>query len=144
MSPHLFVSDADGHLYDTRVAGWSELPPLRRNYRTHGRTLRTAADVKAALRAGPYAWLRTAADVKAALRAGPTTDWGGYPVYFVAADGEALSFDAVRNNMREVLSAMADCHNRDWRVVAVDINYEDAELTCAHTGERIPSACGED
>lgn len=126
MSAHLFISDTDGHLYDTRVAGWSELPPLRRNYRTHGRTLRTAADVKAA------------------LRAGSTTDWGGLPLYFVAADGEALSFDAVRNNLREVLPAMADRRNRDWRVVAVDINYEDTDLTCVHTGQRIPSAYGED
>jgi hypothetical protein len=123
---HLFVSDCDGHLYDTREPDWSGRPPLRRHYQTRPRHLRTAADVKAALRAGPYAWP------------------GGYPLFFVAADGEALSFNAVRDNLREVLPAMSQPWDRSWRVVNVDINYEDPELCCAHTGERIPSAYGEE
>jgi hypothetical protein len=69
---------------------------------------------------------------------------GGYPLFFVAADGEALSFNAVRDNLREVLPAMSQPWDRSWRVVNVDINYEDPELCCAHTGERIPSAYGEE
>jgi hypothetical protein len=37
---HLFVSDCDGHLYDTREPNWSSRPPLRRHYQTHPRHLR--------------------------------------------------------------------------------------------------------
>ena len=78
------------------------------------------------------------------MRAGPYAWPGGYPLFFVAADGVALSFDAVRDNLREVLPAMSQPWDRSWRVVNVDINYEDPELCCAHTGERIPSAYGEE
>lgn len=93
----------------------------------------TLRDVKAALRAGPYAWP------------------GGYPLYFLAADGEALSFDAVRAMFRTVC---ADMHgDSDWRgastphaqfrLIACEPNWEDSALYCAHTGKRIPSAYAE-
>jgi len=82
----------------------------------------------------------TTRELKDALRAGPYTQLGCYPRYFLADDGEALSFAAVRREFRQVLWAMRQRQNNGWRVVAVCINYEDADLTCAHTGERIPSA----
>ena len=87
----------------------------------------TLLDVKRALRAGPYAWP------------------GGYPLFFVMADGEALSFDAARAQWREIVGAMLCDHNpRDqWRVLGCDVNYEDSDLYCAHTGKRIPSAYAE-
>lgn len=80
------------------------------------------ADLKTALRNGAYAWP------------------GGYPLYFIASDGEALSFDAVRANIKEIMTAI---HRRDdsgWRIVAVDTNWENSSLFCAHTNARIPSA----
>lgn len=79
--------------------------------------------------------------VKAALRSGPFTDLGGYPLYFIAADGEALSFEAVRERFREVCADMLDMSRiNQWKIVGLEINYEDADLTCAHTGKAIPSA----
>jgi len=121
---HLFASDS-GALYDTRQPDWSARPPLRAVYHRHVRDIRTAADVKACLRAGRWAWP------------------GGYPLYFVARDGEALSFDSVRENLASVLTDTS-AGRGDWAVVAVDINYEDSELTCCHSGARIPSAYGEE
>lgn len=121
---HLFVAD-NGDLFDTRLPNWAA-SPLRRAYR------------------GASSEVRNLAAVKAQLRAGEHTGLGGYPLFFWAADGEALSFDAVRDNFREVASAMMQDHNpRDgWRVVGVEINYEDANLVCSHTGKPIQSAYG--
>ena len=79
------------------------------------------------------------AQVKACIRAGRFTDIGGYPLYFVCADGEALSFEAARANLREIASAF-NTGAKDWRIVACEINWEDSELTCDHTGEPIPCA----
>jgi hypothetical protein len=120
---HLFVSSTDGALYDTRVPSWHHKRPLRYNFH------RTSSQV------------HNAADVKAALRSGAFTEWGCYPLYFLTADGEALSFESVRANLAEVLGAFnaADRHN-GWRVVGVEINHEDGELICCHSNKRIPSA----
>ena len=86
----------------------------------------TTKDLKSALRAGPYAWP------------------GGYPLFFVTSDGAALSFAAVREQYRSVLHSIRHASNDGWRVVAVEVNYEDPALYCDHTGERIESAYAED
>ncbi len=87
----------------------------------------TMAQFRAEMRAGRYAWP------------------GGYPRFFVTADGGVLSFGAARECRREILSAL---DRRDsssgWAVDGVDVNYEDRELTCDHTGERIGCAYGDD
>jgi hypothetical protein len=89
--------------------------------------------------------IRTTAELRATLRAGRTTDLGGYPLYFITSDGAALSFESVRKELRSVLWAIASCYNTGgWRVIGCDVNYEDGELTCDHSGARIPSAYGED
>ena len=75
---HLFLSDCDGCLYDTRDPEWSKNPPLRANYAIHCGSIKSVADLKATLRAGGFAWP------------------GGYPLYFVTSDGGALSFATVR------------------------------------------------
>jgi hypothetical protein len=86
----------------------------------------TLSEIKAALRNGPYAWP------------------GGYPLYFVTSDGGALSFEAVRDNWREIASAHI---RRDetcgWHIAGYEINWEDSDLLCDHTGERIESAYAE-
>ena len=91
--------------------------------------IKNSKDLKNALRAGPYAWP------------------GGYPVYFIASDGEALSFKAVKENYREVLRAVRDNYgwrvDSGWRVIAVDVNWGEYDWYCAHSGERIESAYGE-
>lgn len=69
---------------------------------------------------------------------------GGYPRYFIMSDGDALSFKAAKENADLIREAIASNSNNGWRVVAVDINWEDHWLTCAHTGELIESAYGED
>ena len=89
--------------------------------------------------------IQSLAEVKQALRNGAYTSLGGYPLYFIAADAETLSFEAVRERFREVCADMLDMsHMSQWRIVGIEINYEDADLVCAHTGKRIPSAYGED
>lgn len=75
------------------------------------------------------------------MRNGPYAWPGGYPLYFVTADGEALSFKAARAERRNILQALAYNDTRSgWFVVGVDVNWEDAGLACAHSGERIQSA----
>jgi hypothetical protein len=73
-------------------------------------------------------------EVKRALKAGPYAWPGGYPLYFVTCDGAALSFAAMRERFREEAGAVA----------AVQVNWEDLDLTCDHTGARIESAYAED
>ena len=70
---------------------------------------------------------------------------GGYPLYLVCADGEALSIDAGREDWRQIVRAHLwdDMHDQ-WRIIGVEINYEDPALYCAHSGKRIKSAYAED
>lgn len=85
----------------------------------------TTRDLKQALRNGPYAWP------------------GGYPLFFVTADGAALSFEAVREQYRSVLRSIRDNVNYGWQVVGVETNWENPDLYCDHTGKRIESAYAE-
>lgn len=72
---------------------------------------------------GPYAWP------------------GGYPVYFLAKDGEALSFEAVKDNIEIVREATANPGtDPQWEIVFYDINWEDDNLYCSHTGNKIECA----
>lgn len=83
------------------------------------------------------------AKVKRALR--DKYAWpGGYALYLLMCDGEALSIDAARENWREIIRAhlRPDYLDRQWQVAAVGINWEDTELYCAHSGARIESAYG--
>lgn len=88
--------------------------------------IQTVSDFRAAIRRGPYAWP------------------GGYPVFFVTADGGCLSFAAAKAERRQIIRAIG--HNErfcGWRIVASDINWEDPDLICDHTGKRIESAYAE-
>lgn len=74
---------------------------------------------------------------------------GGYPRYFICADGEALSFAAARENAELIREAIGE-HARNgnvgnsWDVIACDINWENADLYCAHSNARIESAYADD
>jgi hypothetical protein len=85
--------------------------------------IKTTADLKTALRNGQYAWP------------------GGYPLYFIADDGEPLSFEAVRDQVKQVMWEIKHKTARaGWRVIACQVNWEDPDLYCAHSGRRIESA----
>lgn len=88
--------------------------------------INTVSDFRTAMRNGPYAWP------------------GGYPLYFITSDGCALSFDAAKQNRRYIIESIAHHINDGWRIVATDINWEDADLYCGHTGKRIESAYGKE
>ena len=79
----------------------------------------------------------TPRELKDALRAGPRSH--GYAVYFIAADGQPLSYAAVRDNLRLVLAEMRRPLPQDqWRVIGVQTTAEDDEPpVCAHTGKII-------
>jgi len=81
------------------------------------------------------------------LRSGKFTSHGSYPTYFITADDEPLSHEAVRENLWQVARATRDypkntwnCDARQWAVVGFEENWENPELTCSHTGKRIESA----
>lgn len=93
--------------------------------------INSICDFRKAMRTGPYAWP------------------GGYPLYFVLSDGEALSFATARAEVRRLLEALRDYasdprESSGWRPVAMEINYEDTDLYCAHSGDKIECAYGED
>jgi len=125
---HLHVSSINGGLYDTRVAGWHYRAPLRALYCMHYKEIPNVAAFKATLRAGGFAWP------------------GGYPMYFVLEDGGALSFEGARQNLRAILYDMTHGvrGSGSWFVVGCEVNYEDGDLYCEATGEKILSAYGED
>ncbi len=84
--------------------------------------------------------------VKELLRAGPYAWPGGYPMFFVCADGEPMSFTATRQNWRQVVGAHSPAawSDRSFAIAAVEVNWEDRELRCCVNDERIPSAYSED
>ena len=80
-------------------------------------------------------------ELKKIIRNGPYAWPGGYPIYFIAADGAALSYEAVRENWPIICRAHRSRETRsEWYISAWDINWEDIDLYCEHTGKRIQSA----
>lgn len=84
--------------------------------------IQSISDFRQAMRNGPYAWP------------------GGYPLYFITSDGAALSFASAKAERRNIVAAIHDRSDNGWRVVAMDINWEDADLLCDHSGEPIETA----
>ena len=88
--------------------------------------INSISDFRRAVRNGPYAWP------------------GGYPLFWLMSDGEACAFDVAKTERRNMLDALANKDQSGWRPVALEINWEDQDLICAHTGKRIESAYGGD
>lgn len=86
----------------------------------------------------------TIKDFGTALKNGPYTSVGSYPVYFTTDDGEALSFATAWEERALIADAINNSERNGWRVVDVDVNWEDPALYDVHTGERIESAYAED
>lgn len=85
----------------------------------------------------------TSEDFIEALKNGEFAWPGGYQMYFIVDDGEALSFEAAQENKDLIIDAINDNDSNGWRVVGVDVNWEDDDLYCAHTNKKIPSAYGD-
>lgn len=88
----------------------------------HHHSIETPAQFARTLNAGAHAWP------------------GGYPLYFVTSDGCALSFESAKENARQICAAIREKSSDGWRVVGCEVNWEDATLTCEHSGKRIESA----
>jgi len=82
----------------------------------------------------------TTKQIKQSLRDGPHAWPGGYPKYFITSDGETLSHAAVRAEWKQVCESVRTKSNDGWRVVGEDINWEDTQLYCDDTNDRIESA----
>lgn len=87
----------------------------------------------------------TVRDLMKSLRhGGPFTSVGCYPKFWLTADGGVLSYNAVCENLWQIARAVRDGkagpESEQWRVVACDINWEDPDMFCDHSGERIESA----
>jgi len=67
---------------------------------------------------------------------------GGYPLFIVLSDGGALSIDAARANYRRLCRAYItkDAYRDGWSALSAEINYEDQNLYCDQSGERIEPA----
>lgn len=82
-------------------------------------------------------------DLLAWVKAGRYTSIGSYPVFFLMGDGEAVSYDAVVAELDRIREGFED-GEAEWTVVGAEINWENPELYCGHTGERIESAYAEE
>lgn len=91
----------------------------------------------------PHRIIETVSDVKSALRYGNYSDVGGYPLFFITSDGSALSFESARDNFYQVCYSIKHDINDGWKITGVDINYEDNDLYCEHSGEKIDCAYGD-
>ena len=115
---HLFASDIDGNLYDTRNPEWHKREPLRKGFTGHRSHIENTKQLFATLRAGEF------------------TFPGGYRLAFITADGATLSFRAVRDNLYSVIYSIRHNINDGWRVIGLDnVAYSEDPIFCDHTGE---------
>ena len=69
---------------------------------------------------------------------------GGYPMYLIMSDGEAVCMDCARKEYRLIARARHDNDTTGgWLAMGADINWEDTELHCAHCNAQIESAYGD-
>ena len=68
---------------------------------------------------------------------------GGYPMFLVMADGEALCMDCARKEYKQIAYANRHGLRDGWKTEGADVNWEDNNLFCAHCGAQIESAYGE-
>jgi hypothetical protein len=124
LASHLFVSNCDGHMYDTRKVNWSSQTPLRKDYARIPRRIDNTIALRAAIR-NPYAWP------------------GGYELFFVTSDGALLCHDCVKKEYRSISSAIRDNRSDGWKVEAITLDNElESEEYCAHCNRAISTEQG--
>lgn len=69
---------------------------------------------------------------------------GGYPLYYLAADNETFCTECVNKHIKRIVDATIDGDNKEWELVARDVNWEDANMQCVQCNKRIESAYAED
>ena len=69
---------------------------------------------------------------------------GGYALYMVCADGECLCYKCAKANADQITEATATGTDDQWRFVGADVNWEDADLYCAHCNGHIEPEYGDD
>jgi phage FluMu protein Com len=77
---------------------------------------------------------------------------GGYPLFYLCADGGVLCPDCANNNNEVYIDSddktpeekEARFNDPQWHIIAVDINYEDTTMYCDHCNKHIVSAYGDD
>ena len=78
----------------------------------------------------------------------PAYAWpGGYPLYYLCADGGTLCpACANKENVHTHHAGMCRCPENDaqWCIVFQEVHWEGQPLICDHCGVAIPSAYGED
>lgn len=79
----------------------------------------------------------------------PAFAWpGGYPMFYVFADGGAVCPACVNRNVSEIDEDVRRGGRRNshggWAVDAWEVNWEEPDMHCDHCGKRIPSAYAED
>lgn len=81
-------------------------------------------------------------NLKKILRAGQYSWPGGYPLYFIMADGEPASFAGVKSEWKRICRAhiAQTSYDREWIVAGYEINWEDPDLTCCISNQPIQSA----
>lgn len=115
---HLII--ANGHLYDSREKDWYSGAPLRARFAWQTQHIETTQQLKAALRAGKYAWP------------------GKYRLAFITAAYTYLSFEAVRQELKSVISSIREQRIDGWRVIGLrDVDSHDEPVYCAHSGEQV-------
>ena len=87
--------------------------------------------------------IKSVRDLMTAVRYGRFTSVGCYPLFFLTSDGGTLDPRTVREEIWTIARAVRDDVNDGWRVVAVDVNWENPDMYDDHTGERIESAYAE-
>lgn len=106
------------HTFEGRLYNGDHV--VRENYSQTHTNIKSVADFKATLRAGEYAWP------------------GAYQMYFITSDGAALSFDSATKHASQVIWDIQNGCDGGWRVIGADINYENNDLYCEHSGQKIP------
>ena len=69
---------------------------------------------------------------------------GGYVKHMVCADGACLCYKCAKDNADQITEATATGTDDQWRFIGVGINWEDADLYCAHCKGHIEPEYGDD
>jgi hypothetical protein len=117
---HLFVSSADGGLYDTRKPDWHKGPPLRQNFQQYHARIFNVKDFKATWRARGFS---------------------NYPLAFIMSDGEAMCEKCVAREPSPDHRLNQAAEQRRWAVVGVSACHggDDAEegTQCAQCNKNL-------
>ena len=83
-------------------------------------------------------------DLAKAYKQGPYAWPGGYPMYLIMSDGEAMCWKCFKAYYRDIADSTRNRYKDGWCAFGVDINDEDDDLTCSGCDDHIESAYGEE